>query len=130
MLREITSVRQDSTTITRRWFQDDYFDLFLWADESRRVVRFQLCYDRQGRERVLLWSEDGGFRHQGVDVGEGSPVRNDAPIFVNDLSFQAGAVKLQFRQRAASLPQPLRLFLHDRLGDAERFFSARPQKGA
>jgi hypothetical protein len=56
MLREITGVRQDDPGLSRRWFQDDYFDLFLWVTPAGRVSAFQLAYRRAGQERVLSWS--------------------------------------------------------------------------
>jgi hypothetical protein len=50
MLREITGVRQDDPGSSRHWFQDDYFDLFLWLTPAGRVSAFQLAYDRARQE--------------------------------------------------------------------------------
>jgi hypothetical protein len=55
MLREISAVRQDQADLRRRWFQDDYFDLFVWVAPEGGIVAFQLAYDRGGDERVLGW---------------------------------------------------------------------------
>ena len=115
MLREITPVRQDSSTVTRRWFQDDYFDLFVWIDIENRPTRFQLCYDRQHEERALVWDGANGFLHQRVDSGETTPMRNDAPMFVSDEKFQAALVIDQFDRRAVSIPDALRREISDKL---------------
>ena len=51
MLREMAGVRQQDSSVRRRWFRDDYFDLFTWQKEDGPdggiVVGFQLCYDLQ-----------------------------------------------------------------------------------
>jgi hypothetical protein len=108
MLREIAAVRQDSDKVKRRWFQDDYFDLFVWTDEREGVVRFHMCYDRQGYERVLAWSEHDGFQHYAVHSDEETPVRNDAALFADDGRFEAATVVQQFALGAESLPAAMR----------------------
>ena len=51
MLREMARVRQQDPAVRRRWFRDDYFDLFTWqkgdGPDGGIVVGFQLCYDLQ-----------------------------------------------------------------------------------
>lgn len=68
-MREIGPVRQDSGRGSRRWFQDDYFDLFVWQDEAGKPVAFQLCYDRVRAEGAISWSAQAGFDHARVDAG-------------------------------------------------------------
>ena len=41
-LREIRIVQQDDPSLRRRWFESDYFDLFIWQDLSGTFVKFQL----------------------------------------------------------------------------------------
>lgn len=54
-----------------RWFQSDYFDLFLWYDATGALCRFQLCYDRYSDEHALTWvQETNDLTHQSVDGGE------------------------------------------------------------
>lgn len=69
-LREIGSVRQDTTRGLRRWFQDDYFDLYVWQDERGAAIAFQLCYDRAAGEGAISWSAAEGFAHARVDSGD------------------------------------------------------------
>ena len=68
-MREISAVRQDSERGVRRWFQDDYFDLFVWQDASGEPVAFQLCYARGGNEGAIEWHAQRGFSHGRIDPG-------------------------------------------------------------
>jgi hypothetical protein len=70
MLREIGAIRQDSDRGLRRWFQDDYFDLYVWQDAHAAPIAFELCYARGRGEGVIGWKSDAGFRHARVDGGE------------------------------------------------------------
>ena len=70
MLREIGAIRQDSKRGNRRWFQDDYFDLYVWQDVQGAPIAFQLCYERNRTEGVISWTAEGGFDHARVDGGE------------------------------------------------------------
>ncbi len=118
MLREIESVRQDGGGRRRRWFQDDYFDLFLWIAADGSVRAFHLCYEHTRDERVLAWSADGGFSHRGVDDGEDSPAKNMTPIFVDDGVLAARRVRDEFRRRSTQLDRSIASFLSARLDEA------------
>jgi hypothetical protein len=73
MLREIRrGVAQRSLEKRKRWFQDEYFDLFIWQDPTGQIVQLQLCYERGTRkERALTWKRGTGFDHAVVDQGGG-----------------------------------------------------------
>ena len=45
MLHEVARVNQKEPHVRRRWFRDDYFDIFTWQAANGDVVGFQLCYD-------------------------------------------------------------------------------------
>ncbi|MGH8635526.1 MAG: hypothetical protein ACREUX_03910 [Burkholderiales bacterium] len=79
-MREIGSVRQDSERGYRRWFQDDYFDLFVWQDAAGRPIAFQLCYDRANAEGAISWSETHGFAHARVDASAKQAKYGMSPI--------------------------------------------------
>ena len=70
MLSEIRNARQVEGEGFRRWFTDDYFDLIVWYGNDRRLIGFQLCYDKQERERALTWTLEHGFQHNRIDSGE------------------------------------------------------------
>lgn len=104
MLKEYTQVAQSRGVAgKRRWFSDDELDLIVWYDDIDAVVGFQLCYDRQGKERAFTWDEQYGLRHALIDGGEQSPLRNDTPILVGGgVPDAAGALKC-FRERSAGV---------------------------
>src|SRR6476646_9912386 len=69
MLKEILGVADDPPA-KRRWFHDDFFDLFVWQSGGE-VTLFQLCYGADAVERALVWDKARGFFHdgpQGEDV--------------------------------------------------------------
>lgn len=71
MLREIYNPKQYSGEGFRRWFTDDYFDLIVWYKNDRKTIDgFQLCYDKEHKERALTWRSSGSYVHTGVDDGE------------------------------------------------------------
>ena len=63
MLKEIHGVA-DEPPAKRRWFHDDFFDLFVWQADGE-VTLFQLCYGVDSSERALVWDRSRGFFHDG-----------------------------------------------------------------
>lgn len=63
MLKEIHGVADDPPA-RRRWFHDDFFDLFVWQ-AGEEVTLFQLCYGVDSSERALVWDRQRGFFHDG-----------------------------------------------------------------
>jgi hypothetical protein len=63
MLKEIHGVTDDPPA-RRRWFHDDFFDLFVWQ-AGGEVTLFQLCYGVDSSERALVWDASRGFFHDG-----------------------------------------------------------------
>ena len=115
MLREVLIVEQSEPSLKRRWFESDYFDLFIWQDASGAFVRFQLCYDVELNERALVWSNPEGFYHDGVDHGDGGDGRGQAPILVSDGKFDSGTVVPRFELEAAEMPAEVRDFVLARM---------------
>lgn len=111
MLREIANVQQREPGLLRRWFRDDYFDIFVWQSPQGAYVSLQLCYDLPSHERVLVWREGRGYAHHGIDSGEGSPFANNSPIMVADGVLPAAEVLAEFEQRGAGLEPALRVFI-------------------
>jgi hypothetical protein len=120
MLREITAMRQDDPGAVRRWYQDDYFDLFLWLTPQRKVTAFQLAYERTREERVLSWSQMRGFAHSRVDSGENGPFDNRTPLLIADDFCPIRVVCREFERRSATLDRTLRSFLIGKLRHGRR----------
>jgi hypothetical protein len=98
MLHEIVGLA-DEPPAKRRWFHDDYFDLFVWQTAGGDVIRFQLCYGIHSSERALVWQSEGGFFH------DGRPGRSEA---IQD-------VIVQFERVAPTLPKSVRQAVGARL---------------
>lgn len=73
MMREILGVAQDGSEVQRRWFHDDYFDLFVWQTDQGETTSFQLCYGVDSNERALVWSKDYGWFQDGKTTVEPVP---------------------------------------------------------
>jgi hypothetical protein len=72
MMREIHGVADDPPA-RRRWFHDEYFDLFVW-EAGGEVTLFQLCYGQDSSDRALVWDKGRGLFHDGP-AGEAEFVR-------------------------------------------------------
>ncbi len=108
MLREISAVLQDQPGLLRRWFQDDYFDLFVWLTPDHVLRAFQLAYQRTLDERVLEWSSDNGFLHSRVDSGEQRPHSNRTPLLVDGGPCPVRMIVREFDSRSKDLEARLR----------------------
>ena len=90
MMKEIFGLADDPPA-RRRWFHDDYFDLFVW-ETGGEVTLFQLCYGAGSTERALVWDKGRGLFHDGRhEENEG------AVAFVT-----------RFEEAASALPQDIR----------------------
>ena len=122
MLREIRGVDQRDPQRTKRWFQDEYFDLFVWQDRAGEPQRFQLCYDRDTRrERALEWQRGRGFQHLSVRQRYGGfPGRDQSGDMALDGVMPYVALKDRFAAAARSLPPELARFIEEKLTEYAR----------
>ena len=95
MLREIRGIEQRNLRRVKRWFQDDYFDLFVWQDRLGTILEFQLCYRRDTRdERVLDWRRGRGFQHLKPDsphaADSGTRASSSAPAAISRSTSASG----------------------------------------
>ena len=98
MLKEILGVADDPPA-QRRWFHDEYFDLFVWQAQGE-VTLFQLCYGVDAAERALVWHRAGGFFHDGA--GPAKPPATEKIV-------------ARFEVAAQSLPQNIRDAVSERI---------------
>ncbi|MCX7787502.1 MAG: hypothetical protein N2442_07380 [Spirochaetes bacterium] len=115
MLREINNVRQIPEEGFRRWFRDDEFDLIVFypSSDSEEIIAFQLCYRKDGQERVLTWRKRGGHSHNRVDDGEVFFHNKMTPILVADGIFHKEEVLNRFRSAAHHLDRKLMQFIEE-----------------
>ena len=110
MLREILGVLQDDPSSERRWFHDDYFDLFV-RQTGGELAAFELCYGIDSNERALVWSRGQGYFHDGEASGGefiGAQLASGDPL-------EADPIIARFERAAGELPEPLRLALESHL---------------
>lgn len=107
MLREVTHVRQNEPEVTKRWFESEFFDLYLWQRDGR-IVHMQLCYNRfRPNESAISWKEGAGLFHDGVDGAR----RMQSPLLSGGGSFDAERVNARFLRESADLPIEIRKFV-------------------
>jgi hypothetical protein len=120
VLREILAVRQDRPELRRRWFQDEFFDLYTWQTHSGAIVGFQLCYDLRGRERAVTWHREHGFSHNRIDYGGGSGRMKGTPLLAGDGRFPHRFVRTRFIRHAVSLDAATCTFILDKMREFGR----------
>ena len=136
MFREITVSKQANDGPKRRWYQSDYFDLYVFyirhsvrADvrADREFVGMQLCYDIRRKQRTLEWKKDGGFSHH--RVVKGGDTLDDhgasAALLQQGGEFDANTVVDRFMRDSTTLPPIIRAFVLQKLTEY-----AQPNSGA
>ena len=111
MLKEILGVSQDEPSSERRWFHDEYFDLFV-RQTGDELASFELCYGAAATERALVWTQGHGYFHDGGKSGAGDVIA--ARLLPGD-PLDADPVVARFERAADALPEALRLALRTRL---------------
>ena len=116
MLHEIVGLA-DEPPAKRRWFHDDYFDLFVWQTHSGELTRFQLCYGIHSSERALVWQSQGGFYHDGLATGEAESLQtvrerfeSAAPTLPKHIRITVGAHLNEFAKLANEVPMRRKTF--------------------
>jgi hypothetical protein len=126
MFREINISKQTSGGPKRRWYQSEYFDLFIWyikhddkrdASANREFVGAQLCYDIRRNQRALTWKKETGFVHTRVS-GSGDTMSDrgaSASLLMDGGEFDHAAVLDRFMADAPALPSQVRRFVMGKL---------------
>ena len=120
MLREIQGVRQDNPDLRRRWFQDEFFDLYTWHAPNGRLAGFQLCYDLPRRERAITWHRQHGFSHNKVDGGALPGRMGATPLLVAGARFPHRLVRERFLKHGATLDAATRKAIVDKMREYGR----------
>ncbi len=109
MFKEILDVLQDDPFGQRRWFHDDFFDLFVRYAHGK-LAAFELCYGIGAEERALVWNGQGYF-HDGAAsdgfIGAGAAGG----------SLAADPIIARFERAANGLPRALRLEIEAHLSE-------------
>jgi hypothetical protein len=73
MLTEIINLTKTSRELDRRWFSDPAIDLYVWYDHNKKIVEFQISYDKDTTDKILSWDTESGFTNHNVDSGNVEP---------------------------------------------------------
>jgi hypothetical protein len=104
--------------LTKRWFGDSYFDLFVWLDEANTIVSFQLCYGKPVDEHALTWMFPSIFYHQRVDDGENRPGKSKStPVLLPDGMFDVRSVERRFLKESKEIDTTVSKFIHQKILD-------------
>ena len=123
MLREFKA-RQLPDDYRRRWFSDEYFDLYVWYEADGSIHGFQLAYDKFGNEHALTWTSARGFRHSVIDSGESTPFSHLTPILTAGGDFPADRVVHELCERASQLEDDVRELVIRKIREFESSRSA------
>jgi hypothetical protein len=115
MLSEVTNLTQHDAGAHRRWFHDEFFDLYVWENYAGEVQGFQLCYAKADQQRALRWSQERGYNHEGVDSPEDKPGRAMSAIFIADGLFDPDGIGAKFEHESKPLPPRVRNFVLDKI---------------
>lgn len=108
MLKEIKSTRQIPGENARRWFTSDKSDLFVWYNQNREPVGFQLCYDKNKQEKSFIWKSDKTSNHTAIDSGEHTGIHyKQTPIHVADGIPDYIYIRKQFLNESDGLPHEI-----------------------
>jgi hypothetical protein len=121
MMREIVGVVQGEPEIRRRWFHDEYFDLFIWQNSANEIESFQLCYGVDSSERALEWRKNRGFFHDGAKAGTPVPggILGDGSPAAREES-NANAISSRFEFAARTVPEEIRAAVTARIREYAR----------
>lgn len=118
MLKEVLNTRQQEGQLKRRWFSSRDEDLIVWYSADGKIFGFQLCYDRQGRERALTWNSEHGFAHNLIDDGETvGMAHKQSPILVADGLFDAAVISRRFCEIGLWVPKEIMDFVAGKLAE-------------
>jgi len=118
MMREILGVAQDEPGVQRRWFHDDYFDLFVWQTDQGETTSFQLCYGVDSNERALVWRKDHGWFQDGKTTVEPVPRKILGTVLAPARLVGADSsdpIASRFEYAARALPDAIRTAVAARL---------------
>jgi hypothetical protein len=123
MMHEILGVT-DEPGVHRRWFHDDYFDLFVWQAGSGELVQFQLCYGIDSSERALVWHKRGGFFLDGVEAGKSGKKE----VLGAKNSSRDDPLVSRFDSASHTLPEDIRVAMSTRLREFAEKKEATPAR--
>ncbi|OHC82161.1 MAG: hypothetical protein A3J87_03245 [Sideroxydans sp. RIFOXYB12_FULL_59_6] len=111
-MKERLNVLQIPGEPPRRWFSSKDFELIVWLADSAEILGFELCYDKDAKQRSIMWHQTGGFQHMAVDDGENRPGKQkSSPVLIADGIFDARRIHSDLLKAATSMPDDVSSFV-------------------
>lgn len=118
MLEEWNAPGEEDGEFTKRWFDNSYFDLFVWFDKEGEIDRFQLCYNKPIDEHAISWVRPSEYYHQRVDDRENRPGKSKAtPVLLPDGMFDFRSVAERFAKESKKIDPVVSKFVYSKLAD-------------
>lgn len=116
MLNEYDFPGEPDGELTKRWFSDSFFDLYVWIDKGGEVASFQLCYDKPRDEHALTWKRPGTYYHQRVDDGENRPGKSKStPVLLPDGAIDNHFIAERFTQESKDIDPEIATFVQTKV---------------
>ena len=116
MLKEYSHLQKNNESSSRRWFSDDDFDLMLYEDNDKSILKFELCYDKGHGEHAISWRKSGSYSHYSVDDGEGvSGQFKMTPILVADGVFEWERIANHFLNASEIIDKEIADFVYKKI---------------
>ena len=126
-MREIQGIANESAA-RRRWFHDDYFDLFVWQGSGGEISRFQLCYGTSSSGKALVWDTHKGYFHDGAKGGASDAGEILGAGTASGKAPASDPVLSRFISTVDSLPDDVHLFVAIRIREYVEKMSASPAR--
>ena len=98
----------------KRWFENEFFDLFLWSREGT-TFHMQLCYGKPAHERAVSWRDGHGYFHDGVLSNPPGDVVAKSSILEAGGHFDFEKVNGRFLRESQGLETAVRKFVLEKL---------------
>jgi hypothetical protein len=87
--------------------------LIVWFGAADEVIGFQLCYDRNNKERALTWKDEHIYTHDSIDDGEhGDGVYKGSPILKADGVFDKDEIARRIKLESGRLNKEIADFVY------------------
>jgi len=87
MIQEFKNVSQLRNERRRKYFFDEYFDIYVWFNSDNTLYGFQICYAVDINEHSITWKKDYEFTHDSVDDGSISGTNKKTPVLLSNGPF-------------------------------------------
>ena len=111
MLREIAEARQKINEPKKRWFSSLSMDLFIWLNPDDEIISYHLTYNKPYDEKALVWSEEKGFSHFGVDEGDRPGKHPGSPLLVGGGAVSPRKIIAMLKKNAGELEPAVKDFI-------------------